>query len=57
LHLSAVSPARDKALILTPPLTRDFDLAVRDALPDLGTYEYLIPATLQKIVYLPLIVR
>jgi hypothetical protein len=56
LHLSAVSPARDQALVLTPPLTRDFDLAARDALPDLGAYEYLIPAPSKKI-YLPLIVR
>lgn len=57
LHLSADSPARNKAQVLTPPLTRDFDLAARDALPDLGAYEYLSPAPPPKSVYLPLMAR
>lgn len=41
LRLSATSAAIGKAKSVTPPLTRDFDLAARDALPDLGAFEYL----------------
>ncbi|MCA9936969.1 MAG: hypothetical protein KC415_23700, partial [Anaerolineales bacterium] len=51
LRLSANSAAIDKAMPSTPPLTRDFDLALRYAPLDLGAFEYQP----QLMLYLPLI--
>lgn len=52
LRLNQTSVAIDKGRVQMPPLSRDFDLAARDDLPDLGAYEYL-----KNLLYLPVISR
>ncbi|MBN1260035.1 MAG: right-handed parallel beta-helix repeat-containing protein [Anaerolineae bacterium] len=54
LHLAAGSPAIDKAASLTPTLTRDLELALRDSHPDLGAFEYQKPSS---VLFLPLVLR